>query len=214
MQILLPIFPVESTLINKVLSFEKREATLLYFHGCMPVFSHSEDDYASFNMYTSKLVVLGQCKQVETVKAFGVCTISVIRHVKKHWKDGPGIFSKERSVRNSTVLTPAALTRAQGLLNEGNSCFEVSGDLGINPIRFIVQYVQVGWLNLKKVDCKSERSIEDAQSTMGMGCTRVIERVMASIGNLSETPTRSRHRWVCAMQECCGRYQRYLTMAC
>ncbi len=48
------------------------------------------------------------------------------------------------------------------------------------------------------MDCKSERSIEDAQSTMGMGCTRVVERVMASIGNLSEVPTRPRHRWVCA----------------
>ncbi len=133
MQILLPIFPVESTRINEVLSFEKREATVWYFHGCIPVFSHSEDDYSSFNMYTSQLVVLGQCKQVETVKVFDVCTISVIRHVKKHRKDGPGIFFKERSVRNSTVLTPAALTCAQGLLNEGKNRFEVSGDLGIKP---------------------------------------------------------------------------------
>ncbi|GJQ57548.1 MAG: hypothetical protein D8M57_19515 [Candidatus Scalindua sp. AMX11] len=83
MQTLLPIFPTESTRINEVLSFEKREGTVWYFHGCMPVFSHNEKDNASFNMYTSQLVVLGQCRQVEIVKAFGVSPISVKRHVKK-----------------------------------------------------------------------------------------------------------------------------------
>ena len=126
MQTLLPIFPTESTRINEVLSFEKREGTVWYLHGCMPVFSHSEKDYASFNMYTSQLVVLGQCRQVEIVKAFGVSTISVKRHVKKYGEGGPGMFFKERSVRKFAVLTPAVLTRAQGLLNEGKSRYEVS----------------------------------------------------------------------------------------
>ncbi len=38
----------------------------------------------------------------------------------------------------------------------------------------------------KKPESKSERSIEDAQAGMGMGCTRVVERVLASVGKLSE----------------------------
>ncbi len=131
MQTLLPIFPAESTRINEILSFEKREGTVWYFHGCMPVFSHGEKDYASFNMYTSQLVVLGQCKQVEIVKAFGVSAISVIRHVKKYREGGPGIFFKVRSVRKSTVLTSEVLIRAQKLINEGKSSYEVSEDLCI-----------------------------------------------------------------------------------
>ena len=131
MQTLLPIFPSESTRINEVLSFEKREGTVWYFHGCMPVFSHSEKDHDSFDMYTSQLVVVGQCKQVEIVKAFGVSAISVKRHVKKYREGGAGIFFKERSVRKFTVLTPAVLTRAQELLNEGKSRYEVSEDLCI-----------------------------------------------------------------------------------
>jgi transposase len=82
-------------------------------------------------MYTSQLVVLGQCRQVEIVKAFGASSISVKRHVKKYREGGAGIFFKERSVRKFTVLTPEVLARAQELLNEGKSRYEVSEELCI-----------------------------------------------------------------------------------
>jgi hypothetical protein len=58
-QTILPIFPKEATPINEVVSFSKREGTVWYFHGCFPVFSHGEEDYASFRMYTSQLVETG-----------------------------------------------------------------------------------------------------------------------------------------------------------
>ncbi len=133
MQTLLPIFPAESTRINEILSFKKHEGKVWYFHGCMPVFSHGEKDHDSFNMYTSQLVVLGQCKQVEIVKAFGVSPISVKRHVRRYRECGTGIFYKERSVRKFTVLTPEVLARTQELLNEGKSRYEVSECLSIKP---------------------------------------------------------------------------------
>jgi transposase len=136
LQILLPIFPSESTQINNVLSFVKREETVWYFHGCMPVFSHGEQDYRSFNMYTSQLVVVGQCKQVDIIKAFGVSAISVKRHVKKFREGGPGIFFQQRSVRKATVLTREVLKLAQEMLNEGKSRHKVSEDLCIKPDTF------------------------------------------------------------------------------
>ena len=61
-QTLLPIFAEESTPLNNVLSFEKRDGTVWYFHGCMPVFSHDETDHKSFNMFTSQLVDLLEIK--------------------------------------------------------------------------------------------------------------------------------------------------------
>ncbi len=100
MQTLLPVFSAESTRISKVISFEKCEGTVWYFHGCMPVFLHSEKDNASFNMYTSQLVVVGQCKRVEIVKAFGVSVISVKRHVKRYREDGACIFLKSDRRKN------------------------------------------------------------------------------------------------------------------
>ena len=135
-QTLLPIFPLESTRLNEVLSFVKREGTVWYFHGCMPVFSHGEKDYRSFNMYTSQLVVVGQCKQVDIIRAFGVSAISVKRHVKKFRAGGPGIFFQQRSARRTTVLTPEVLRRAQEMLNEGKSRHKVSEDLSIKPDTF------------------------------------------------------------------------------
>ncbi len=133
MQTLLPIFPSESTQINGILSFVKREGSVWYFHGCMPVFSHGEKDYRSFNMYTSQLVVVGQCKQVDIIKAFGVSAISVKRHVKKFREGGPGAFFQQRSERKTSVLTPEVLRRAQEMLNERKSRQEVSAELCIKP---------------------------------------------------------------------------------
>ena len=135
-QTLLPIFPAESTPINDVVSFVKRDGSVWYFHGCFPVFSHGERDYESFNMFTSQLVVTGQCKQAEIVKAFGVSEISVKRHVKKFRQAGPGAFFKGRREKRSTVWTPEVLNRAQELFNEGKTRKEVRELLGIKPDTF------------------------------------------------------------------------------
>lgn len=132
-QTLLPIFPEEATPISAVLSFTKREGSVWYFHGCLPVFSHGESDYESFNMFISQLVETGQCKQVDIVKAFGVSAISVKRHVKKFRKGGPGAFFRGRRTRQPTVWKPEALNRAQELLNEGKPRQEIEELLEIKP---------------------------------------------------------------------------------
>jgi len=95
-QALLPIFPKESTRINDILAFQKEDEQVYYFNATMPIFSHHEDDLASFRMITSQLYINGNCKQVDIVKAFGVSANSVKRYVKKYreGRDG-GIFPKE-----------------------------------------------------------------------------------------------------------------------
>lgn len=130
-QTLLPIFTEESTPINDILSFEKRAGTVWYFHACLPVFSHEETDYNSFCMFTSQLVEMGQCKQVDIVRAFGVSPISVKRHVKRFRAGGPAAFFGKRKARRPTVLTPQVLNRAQELLNQGQSRKDVAHLLGI-----------------------------------------------------------------------------------
>jgi transposase len=130
-QTLLPVFPAESTPISDVVSFEKRDGTVWYFHGCVPVFSHGERDYESFSMFTSQIVVMGLCKQVDVVKAFGVSIISVKRHVKKYREEGPGAFFKRRREKRPTVWKPEVLNRAQELFNEDKTRKEVEELLGI-----------------------------------------------------------------------------------
>ncbi len=132
-QTILPIFPKEATPINELLSFSRRDGTVWYFHGCFPVFSHGEEDYASFMMFTSQLVETGQCKQVDIVRAFGVSPISVKRHVKKFRAGGPGAFFKVRRQKRCTVWTPERLNRAQELLDADKSREEVVERLKVKP---------------------------------------------------------------------------------
>ena len=84
LQALLPLFPVEATLINSVVGVQKREGTVYYFNGAMPIFKHIESDIDSFRYITSQLIMNGVCKQKEIVNCFGVSDISVKRWVKRH----------------------------------------------------------------------------------------------------------------------------------
>ncbi len=83
-QTLLPYFPEDATLINQYLGVQKKEYTVYYFNGMMPIFSHDKDDNDSFRLITSQLVVNGNCKQMDIVRCFGVSKISVKRWVKKY----------------------------------------------------------------------------------------------------------------------------------
>jgi len=125
-QAILPIFPAEATPINPLVSFEKRDGQVYYFHGCMPVFSHGEKDLRSFRMFTSQLVVNGNCKQAEIVRAFGISAISVKRYIKKYRKGGTAAFFEKHRKRKPRVLTPEALQRAQEMLSQGQSRSEVA----------------------------------------------------------------------------------------
>jgi hypothetical protein len=81
-QLHLPMFPHGVTPITEVLAFAKRDGQVTYFSGQLPVFSHSEDDLASFRMITSQFCVHGGARQSDIIRVFGVTPISVKRSVK------------------------------------------------------------------------------------------------------------------------------------
>lgn len=132
-QTLLPMFPSDVTEINEVVSFATREGTVFYFGGMMPVYSHAESDRASFRMYTSQLVINGNCTQAEIVRAFGISAISMKRYVKLYRKEGTAGFFKERKARQPRVLTPQTLQKAQDLLQQGKERHDVARELEIKP---------------------------------------------------------------------------------
>ena len=188
-QTLLPLFPEHTTPINGSLSFHKEDGQVWYFHYCLPVFTHPEDDLPSFRMFTSQLVVTGNCKQAELVRAFGISAISVKRHVKKYYEGGPSAFYQARRARRATVLTPEVAQQAQELLSRGQPRAEVAKALGVKD-NTLYKAIREGKLVEPNVEAeeetrtKSERSVEDSEAAMGMACTRVVERVCAAIGTL------------------------------
>ena len=84
LQILLPLFPVEATMINSLVGVQKKEGTVYYFNGSMPIFKHLESDIDSFRYITSQLIINGVCKHKEIVNCFGVSDISVKRWVRRY----------------------------------------------------------------------------------------------------------------------------------
>jgi len=122
-QPLLPMFPADVTEINDLVSFAKRAGTVYYFNGPMPVFSHAESDRASFRMFTSQMVVNGNCTQAQIVRAFGISVISMKLYVKQYRQSG--------AARQPRVLTPAVRQKAQELIQQGQGRQAVAQELGL-----------------------------------------------------------------------------------
>ena len=84
LQILLPLFHAEASLINHLIAVQKGGETVYYFNGSVPIFMHGENDIDSFRFITSQLIANGVCKQKDIVKCFGVSLVSVKRWVKRN----------------------------------------------------------------------------------------------------------------------------------
>ncbi len=130
-QMLLPLFPYDSTSINALLGFCRKEDTVYYFNGMMPIFSHHTEDLKLFRLITSQLVVNGVASQSEVVRAFGVSKISVKRYVKCYREEGSSGFFKARKTRSSAVLTPEVLRDIQGRLTEGQPISRICSAKGL-----------------------------------------------------------------------------------
>jgi hypothetical protein len=191
----LPLFSPDFTEINKKISFQKREGRVYYFHYYTPLFSHDEADLESFHLITSQLVINGSVKAIEISRAFGVPYISVKRNVKRLKEEGSSKFFQKRKGRSTHILTDEVIEKAQNLLNKGHTAAEVGRRLNLkaNTIR---KAIQAGRLKKRKKQeknaeeeqkgqTKSERALDDAQADMGIGCTRVEERVEAALGELN-----------------------------
>jgi transposase len=110
-----------------------KDGTVWYFHYDVPVFSHAEEQLASFRMFTASLCDHGQCKLVDISRVFGVSEISVKRAVKQFRTCGPeSCFEgrKQAPVR-PRVWDDERVQKAQALLDEGLSPREVGERVGI-----------------------------------------------------------------------------------
>jgi transposase-like protein len=130
-QLQLPIFPEGLTLINQNIGFIRKDTSLTYIYGNLPVFTHAIDDTPSFRMFTSQLYINGSASQAEICRAFGVSKISVLRSVKLYREKGMAGFFAPRNCRGPAVLTPPVLDQVQNLLNGGSSITSIADELGL-----------------------------------------------------------------------------------
>ena len=197
MQALLPLLPSGATPITDTLSVMNSGQTWTYYSGYSPIFSHAQDDNRSFKLITSQLICQRSCRQVDITKAFGVAVITVKRAVKKFREGGTAAFFQPRKGRGGSVFTATILTKAQSMLDEGQTRQKVCQKLNIK-LDTLKKAIHSGRLSevkprLSEGTTKSQRSSADAACDMGTGCSRENERVAASLGLISHASLQFEH---------------------
>ncbi|PIE57391.1 MAG: hypothetical protein CSA33_08410, partial [Desulfobulbus propionicus] len=71
-QLQLPFFPEGFSLINQNVGFMRKDNSITYLYGNLPIFTHDVEYIRSFKMITSQLHVNGSATQAEICRAFGV----------------------------------------------------------------------------------------------------------------------------------------------
>ena len=132
-QVQLPIFPASCTAITDELAFERRDGSVYYFNGHLPVFSHAVDDLASFRFFTSQLISNGSASQSQISQAFGVPLVTVKRYCKKLREEGGAGFFGPVAPRQGHKLTEERLAQAQAMLDEGWSVPAIGAELSVLP---------------------------------------------------------------------------------
>jgi hypothetical protein len=134
MQLVMPLFNEEYTLITGELGYQKRDGVIYYFHGGLPLFRHAADDRRSFDMISSQFVVNGTCREVDLIQAFGIAPIRIKRAVRQCREQGPGsFFVDRRGGKKSHVMTDEVIAEAERLLAGGAGRSAVAKELGIHP---------------------------------------------------------------------------------
>jgi hypothetical protein len=141
MQMILPLFPVETTMINRLLGTLTKDGIVTYLLNGMPIFSHAINDYKGFRYITSKLIFQGLCKMVEVSDCFHVSYDSVKRYVKKPEEGGEeGFFARDNRQGSCYKLLPAVIERIQQYLDEGKNNCEIARLSGVTEgaIRYAI----------------------------------------------------------------------------
>jgi len=201
-QMQLPIFPDGAQIINDNLAFERRGNQVFYFNGHLPVFTHPSNDIASFRLFSTQLIVNGTATQEQIVKAFGVSITTVKRYCRLYRKRGIRGFFIPTVRTAGHRLTPQLLIQVQSILDQGQGVTQISRLLGILPST-LHKAIDDGRLKQIRKDStdveevsnltassKSQRSVADGQATMGVGATRLYQRLLASLGKLQATEIR------------------------
>ena len=190
-QRILPLIPHGATQINGLVSVWRNDESWTYFLATHPIYSHRKTDQRMFRLITSQLIDSGACRQADVIRAFGVSKSSVIRSLNKLRSGGPeAFFVQRRGRRGGKVLTSEVLEKAQRLLDQGYRRSDAAQELGVNNDTFRKaindgRLMESAYTEAAAIT-KSSRNVVDAAAAdgMGVGCSRVADRVLASLGKL------------------------------
>jgi hypothetical protein len=122
MQLTLPLFSPDHTLISPNVAFNSQDGIVFYHVGGLPIYSHKESDLQAFRFFTSNLVHRSLCKKTEIAQAFHITIDQVNRACKIFETEGEsGFFKSENRHGHCHKLVGENLVEAQRLLDEGQN---------------------------------------------------------------------------------------------
>lgn len=186
-QMELPIFPAGTTIINGSLAFNRDlQGNVVYFYGHLPIFQHVKDDIRTHRLIMAQLYINGTAKQTELAKAFGINVIVIKRAVALYRDKGVSGFFEKKRRGGPRIFTPGVLEIIQAKLDEGIQVSDIAEEIKIK-LDTIKKAIQDGRLKrppkqYNNMMTKSERSIKDANASLGMGATDLLGRTAARFG--------------------------------
>jgi hypothetical protein len=142
MQLLLPIFPKETTLITSTLGVFEKDEFVFYLHSGVPISTHHKDNLKSFRYTVSKLIDLGLCRQADIVRTFSVSEDSIRKSLNLYRQKGEeGFFGASQGQRVCPAMLPDRLERIQKMLDKGMSNYSIAKKEKISEgtIRYALQ---------------------------------------------------------------------------
>jgi DNA-binding CsgD family transcriptional regulator len=149
MQMQLPIFPVDTKLVNNTLGILSTDEMVYYLHNGSPVFCHPESNINHYRFICGNLVANGLCTASELADALGVTRRSIERYAKKHREsDGDAFLVKPDRRGQCFKMTPKVLAKTQELLDQGLNKEEIARQLNISSSS-IRNHIKKGGLKKK-----------------------------------------------------------------
>lgn len=191
-QLLLPGFPDGTIKITETVSFLKKEKNITWFLGSDNYLTHPTNDHPGYCLAIATLIRNGHARSVDFERSeLKIPHRTLMNWQKKLLEEGSLSFYTSRKTRGPKIMLKEIVEECEQLLSEGYSISSTARKVGINNST-LAKAIQSGKVNKniqtqssepeEKASNKSERSQQDAEASMGVGCTRPIERVMASMG--------------------------------
>lgn len=197
----LPLHPAEATEINDTVSFVDDGKSVAYFGAGIPLFTHAREDVVGRRVAAAQIMTLGLATPTELCVGLHVGRTTLYRQQERFRARGvEGLADEKRGPRGPHKLTEQLVSQAQRLLDEGKSNRAVAEEVGVSE-GTIRHGVRRGWLRAAPVISSQggatseasqpqQRSAEDAVAPLGVGTSRVVERVLAASGKLQQAEPR------------------------
>jgi hypothetical protein len=197
----LPLHPAEAIEINDTVSFIDDGKTVAYFAAGIPLFLHAREDVVGRRVAVAQIIALGLATPTELSVGLRVGRTTLYRQQQRFKSQGvEGLADEKHGPKGPHKLTEQLVSQAQGLLDEGKSNRAVAEEVGVSE-GTIRHAIRRGWLHEARLisapgganaeaSQPQQRTAEDAAAPLGVGTTRVIERVLAATGKLQQAEPR------------------------